>query len=116
MTAYCIKFSLITNSNSCLHGGLSPSLTDLGQIANIQRPTDIPDEGLICDLLWADPDPDIYGFRGNDRGVSYVFGADVVDTFLRSFDLDLIARAHQVVEDGYEFFNNVLLLLLSIIY
>ena len=44
------------------------------------------------------------GWAENDRGVSYVFGADVVEAFLERQDLDLIVRAHQVVEDGYEFF------------
>ena len=39
------------------------------------------------------------------RGVSFTFGADVVSTFLKRHDLDLICRAHQVVEDGYEFFS-----------
>ncbi|KAG5224086.1 serine/threonine-protein phosphatase PP1 isozyme [Salix suchowensis] len=40
----------------------------------------------------------------NDRGVSYTFGPDKVTEFLQKQDLDLICRAHQVVEDGYEFF------------
>lgn len=44
------------------------------------------------------------GWAENDRGVSFVFGADVVATFLERHDLDLLVRAHQVVEDGYEFF------------
>lgn len=65
---------------------------------------DIPEAGLLCDLLWADPDKDIIGWGDNDRGVSYTFGEDVVAQFLRRHDLDLICRAHQVVEDGYEFF------------
>ena len=29
------------------------------QIANIARPCDVPDTGLLCDILWADPDPSI---------------------------------------------------------
>lgn len=37
------------------------------------------------------------------RGVSYTFGHDVIAEFLLRHDLDLICRAHQVVEDGYEF-------------
>lgn len=41
----------------------------------------------------------------SERGVSYVFGPDVVTNFLKKNELDLICRAHQVVEDGYEFFN-----------
>jgi serine/threonine-protein phosphatase PP1 catalytic subunit len=36
--------------------------------------------------------------------VSYVFGSDIISSFLRKNELDLICRAHQVVEDGYEFF------------
>jgi serine/threonine-protein phosphatase PP1 catalytic subunit len=43
---------------------------------------------------------DVRGWSENDRGVSYTFGADVVASFLKRHDLDLICRAHQVVEDG----------------
>lgn len=60
------------------------------------RPTDVPDQGLLCDLLWADPDKDVLGWGENDRGVSFTFGADVVAKFLHKHDMDLICRAHQV--------------------
>lgn len=36
------------------------------------RPTDVPDTGLLCDLLWSDPDKDITGWSENDRGVRCV--------------------------------------------
>ncbi|GJY33229.1 serine/threonine-protein phosphatase PP1 [Tanacetum coccineum] len=88
----------------CMHGGLSPDLKKLDQIKNIKRPTDIPDRGLLCDLLWADPDKNVKAWGLNDRGISYTFGAEKVTEFLQKHDLDLICRAHQVVEDGYEFF------------
>ena len=68
------------------------------------RPVDVPDVGILCDLLWSDPEREIKGWADNERGVSYVFGPDVVATFLKKHDMDLIVRAHQVVEDGYEFF------------
>ncbi|CAM8990495.1 hypothetical protein QQ045_008647 [Rhodiola kirilowii] len=96
--------ALIDEKILCMHGGLSPNLENLDQIRNIARPVDIPDQGLLCDLLWADPDKDIKGWGENDRGVSHTFGPDKVVEFLRKHDLDLICRAHQVVEDGYEFF------------
>mmetsp|Transcript_23364 Transcript_23364/g.65377 ORF Transcript_23364/g.65377 Transcript_23364/m.65377 type:complete len:307 (+) Transcript_23364:91-1011(+) len=96
--------SLIDEKIICMHGGLSPEISDMEQIRRITRPTDVPDNGLLCDLLWADPDKDIAGWAENDRGVSFIFGPDVVATFLLKQDMDLVCRAHQVVEDGYEFF------------
>lgn len=96
--------ALIDNKILCMHGGISPDLRDIQQIRNIPRPTDIPDKGLLCDLLWSDPEPNLNGWAENDRGVSVTFGADMVENFLEKHNLDLICRAHQVVEDGYEFF------------
>ncbi|BFG14117.1 hypothetical protein CerSpe_003910 [Prunus speciosa] len=98
--------ALIDEKILCMHGGLSPELNNLNQIKSLQRPTDVPDSGLLCDLLWSDPSKDIQGWGPNERGVSFTFGADRVTEFLRKHDLDLICRAHQVVEDGYEFFAN----------
>jgi serine/threonine-protein phosphatase PP1 catalytic subunit len=96
--------ALIDEKIFCIHAGLSPDLNSPEQIKRIMRPTDVPDSGLLCDLLWSDPEADISGWAENDRGVSYTFGADVVSKFLQKHDYDLIVRAHQVVEDGYEFF------------
>ena len=53
---------------------------------------DVPDQGLLCDLLWSDPDKETQGWGENDRGVSYTFGAEVVAKFLYKHDLDLICR------------------------
>jgi serine/threonine-protein phosphatase PP1 catalytic subunit len=51
--------ALIEEKILCMHGGLSPELIAVEQINNIPRPTDIPDTGLLCDLLWADPEPSV---------------------------------------------------------
>ena len=96
--------ALIDEKILCMHGGLSPDLRNISSISEISRPTDIPDSGLLCDLLWSDPDKDVLEFDENDRGVSVVFGEKIVNEFNRRNDLDLIIRAHQVVDDGYEFF------------
>lgn len=78
--------------------GLSPDLQSMEQIRRIMRPTDVPDQGLLCDLLWSDPDKDVLGWGENDRGVSFTFGSEVVAKFLHKHDLDLICRAHQVID------------------
>jgi len=96
--------SVVDEKIICMHGGLSPEIENMDQVRRLVRPTDVPDTGVICDLLWADPDKDITGWAENDRGVSYIFGPDVVEQFLEKQGMDLICRAHQVVEDGYEFF------------
>lgn len=55
-------------------------------------------------LFRSDPDPGTKGWQSNTRGLSYVFGADVVHEICQKLDIDMIVRAHQVVQDGYEFF------------
>jgi len=95
--------AVIDDKIFCVHGGLSPEMNNFNQVKNIARPTDVPDVGLVCDFLWADPDSDLSGWAENDRGVSFVFGPDIVEGFLKKFDFDLVVRAHQVVADGYEF-------------
>ncbi|KIH48751.1 hypothetical protein ANCDUO_21176 [Ancylostoma duodenale] len=73
-------------------------------LEKIERPCDIPDIGVIADLTWADPDPNISGFEESPRGAARIFGADALKNFCKLHGLDLVVRAHQVVQDGYEFF------------
>ena len=96
--------AIIDEKILCMHGGLSPELKNIQSVQEISRPTDIPDTGLLCDLLWSDPDKDVLEYDENDRGVSVIFGEKIVQDFNKKNDLDLIIRAHQVVDDGYEFF------------
>ena len=96
--------AIIDDKILCMHGGLSPELKNIQNISEISRPTDIPDTGLLCDLLWSDPDKEAQEYDENDRGVSVIFGEKIVQDFNKKNDLDLIIRAHQVVDDGYEFF------------
>ncbi|KNZ58580.1 serine/threonine-protein phosphatase [Puccinia sorghi] len=102
----CLPISAVVASKIfCVHGGLSPSLSAMDDIRRIQRPTDVPDFGLLNDLLWSDPSDTATDWEDNERGVSYCFGKSVIAEFLARYDFDLICRAHMVVEDGYEFWN-----------
>ncbi|EYC19898.1 hypothetical protein Y032_0023g771 [Ancylostoma ceylanicum] len=98
--------ALVSGRILCMHGGLSPKLKSMEQLRQITRPIDPPNPSLHIDLLWSDPDSYTKGWASNSRGVSYVFGPDVVFEMSHILDIELVARAHQVVQDGYEFFAN----------
>uniref|UniRef100_A0A915LDN8 protein-serine/threonine phosphatase n=1 Tax=Meloidogyne javanica TaxID=6303 RepID=A0A915LDN8_MELJA len=98
-----------------MHGGLSPGLLEaksLDILDKISRP--LPDNRisadgnqLATDLLWADPDINVRLFSSsNRRGIGRMFGQEVIDRVRQRFGIDLIVRAHQVVLDGHEFFND----------
>lgn len=98
--------SIVAGKIFCVHGGLSPSLAHMDDIRGIARPTDVPDYGLLNDLLWSDPADMEEDWEPNERGVSYCFGKKVIMDFLQRHDFDLVCRAHMVVEDGYEFYQD----------
>lgn len=98
--------AIVAGKIFCVHGGLSPVLNSMDEIRNIARPTDVPDFGLLNDLLWSDPADTVNEWEDNERGVSYVFSRVAINKFLQKFGFDLVCRAHMVVEDGYEFFND----------
>jgi serine/threonine-protein phosphatase PP1 catalytic subunit len=64
---------------------------------------------LLNDLLWSDPADMEEDWEPNERGVSYCFGKQVIMNFLQRHDFDLVCRAHMVVEDGYEFYQDRIL-------
>lgn len=98
--------SIVAGKIFCVHGGLSPVLNSMDEIRLVSRPTDVPDFGLINDLLWSDPTDSVNEWEDNERGVSYCYNKVAINKFLNRFGFDLVCRAHMVVEDGYEFFND----------
>lgn len=98
--------AIVAGKIFCVHGGLSPVLNSMDEIRHVVRPTDVPDFGLINDLLWSDPTDSPNEWEDNERGVSYCYNKVAINKFLNKFGFDLVCRAHMVVEDGYEFFND----------
>ncbi|MCJ1300485.1 Serine/threonine-protein phosphatase 4 catalytic subunit [Hypocenomyce scalaris] len=85
----------------CVHGGLSPLIDSVDKIRLLDRKQEVPHEGAMCDLLWSDPD-EIDGWGLSPRGAGFLFGADIVKRFNHLNDLSLIARAHQLVMEGFK--------------
>lgn len=92
----------------CIHGGLSPVIDTIDQIKLINRKQEVPHEGAMCDLLWSDPE-DINSWALSPRGAGFLFGIDEVKRFSHQNNISLIARAHQLVMEGYkEMFDKAL--------
>ena len=98
--------AIINQKIFCVHGGISPLLTKITDIQSINRFCTIPNDGLLCDLMWADPcnSPEKWGV--NSRGVSCTYNPEAIATFLKNNKLQLLCRAHQLVAEGYKFFGN----------
>jgi serine/threonine-protein phosphatase PP1 catalytic subunit len=74
----------------------------LDQLRKIERP-DNGDSELISDLMWSDPCRQVASWVPNERGCGWLFGINVVEKFLRENGLEVLVRAHEAVEEGYEF-------------
>ena len=93
--------AVIGQSILCIHGGLSPSVQTLDEVRLIDRKKETPHQGPMCDLMWSDPEESITGWHTSPRGAGFLFGGDVVEAFLHRNSLAFIARAHQLVQEGY---------------
>merc|ERR1711935_508321 len=99
---YLTLSALIDGTTLCVHGGLSPDVRALDQIRTIDRLCEIPHEGPFCDMMWSDPE-DIETWAVSPRGAGWLFGRRVTAEFNEINGLDLICRAHQLVQEGLKY-------------
>lgn len=94
--------AIIDGKVLCVHGGLSPEIRTLDQVRVVARAQEIPHEGAFCDLVWSDPE-DVETWAVSPRGAGWLFGDRVSQEFCHVNGLNLIARAHQLVNEGYKY-------------
>ena len=99
---YLTLSALIDGRVLCVHGGLSPDIRTLDQIRTIDRLCEIPHEGSFCDVMWSDPE-DIETWAVSPRGAGWLFGRRVTEEFNEINGLELICRAHQLVQEGLKY-------------
>lgn len=99
---------IVNNEYLCMHGGLSPKFTDLKALNEIDRFNEIPSEGLLCDLVWADPVADDVASKkvftkNKERACSVKFGLKPLKHILKETKMQMVVRAHQVQMEGFKF-------------
>lgn len=93
--------AIVNGKVFCVHGGLSPEVQSINEIRSIDRKKEVPHEGAMCDLLWSDPE-EVDTWSLSPRGAGFLFGKNEVEKFLHTNKVELIARAHQLVMEGYK--------------
>ena len=93
--------AVVDNRLFCCHGGLSPSAPDLDIIRQEDRRRELQHSGVLSDIAWSDPEEEHSGWRASPRGAGYTFGQDVTEGWNENNGLDLLVRAHQMVEAGF---------------
>ncbi|XP_047046045.1 phytochrome-associated serine/threonine-protein phosphatase 1-like isoform X2 [Lolium rigidum] len=68
----------------------------------IDRNCEIPHEGPFCDLMWSDPE-EIETWGVSPRGAGWLFGSRVTTEFNHVNNLELVCRAHQLVQEGLKY-------------
>ncbi|KAL2024072.1 hypothetical protein VTK56DRAFT_9852 [Thermocarpiscus australiensis] len=99
---FLVLAAIVDGTVLCVHGGLSPEIRTIDQIRVVARAQEIPHEGAFCDLVWSDPE-DIDTWAVSPRGAGWLFGYKVATEFNHVNGLTTIARAHQLVNEGYKF-------------
>ena len=101
--AHCINHEILV-----IHGGLfSKDGVTLDDIRKIKRFKEVPESGIMCELLWSDPSK-INGRHPSNRGVAITFGPDVVKSFLKTNKLQKLIRSHECKSEGYEILGDVI--------
>ncbi|XP_035273410.1 serine/threonine-protein phosphatase 2B catalytic subunit alpha isoform-like isoform X1 [Anguilla anguilla] len=109
----CLPLAALMNQQFlCVHGGLSPEITQLDDIRKLDRFKEPPAYGPMCDLLWSDPLEDFGSEKNQDhfthntvRGCSYFYSYPAVCDFLQHNNLLSVIRAHEAQDAGYRMYR-----------
>ena len=106
---YMPLVALINERIFCVHGGISPNMSNIKQIYKIKRPLVSYEGEIVADLVWSDPCYDMKSFNESNRGLGVQFGVEALKNFLQKMEKDKLIRAHQCVMQGVNIFGDGLL-------
>ncbi|MGZ4851098.1 MAG: metallophosphoesterase [Candidatus Bathyarchaeia archaeon] len=82
-----------------LHGGLSPKITGLQDIAQAQENCN---DDVFGDILWNDPDENVRGVSFSPRGAGELFGKKVTTEVLEHLNAKILIRGHETSNVGFK--------------
>jgi hypothetical protein len=82
-----------------LHGGVSPHITNLQDIA---QANENHNEDLLEDILWNDPDEKVPNVSFSPRGAGELFGNKVTKEVLERLNVKILVRGHEVSNEGFK--------------
>jgi protein phosphatase len=82
-----------------LHGGLSPKINSLQDIAHAQENYN---EEVLEDILWNDPDEKVPDVSFSPRGAGKLFGKKVTKQVLERLNAKILIRGHEASNMGFK--------------
>ena len=92
---YLSLSAIIDDKVFCVHGGLSPLVSQVDSIDILNRKVEVPHEGAMCELLWSDPEGTFYYFKA----IQTEFRSQINVLLLRKSISGPILRPSSLIED-----------------
>ena len=87
-----------------IHGGLPQHAKSTEDLAFAHAKH--PEQDLLEDMLWSDPNPAIKGTQLSFRGAGKLFGEDVTASLLERFHVRILLRGHEPCDEGFKIDHN----------
>jgi protein phosphatase len=97
--AYLYNAVFVEDRYLMVHGGVSPEIRSLQDIAQAQENRN---EALLEDLLWSDPDENVRGISSSPRGAGKLFGKKVTKEVLGKLNAKILIRGHESSDEGFK--------------
>ncbi len=101
----CIYNAVVVEERYLMvHGGVPPQAKTLEDLAFAHKKH--PQETLLEDLLWSDPNNTINETCASPRGAGKLFGEKVTNEALQRFCVKFLIRGHEPCQEGYKIDHN----------
>ena len=97
--AYLYNAVFVEDRYLMVHGGVSPEIRTLQDIAQAQERGY---EALLEALLWSDPDEDVLRASDSPRGAGMLFGKAVTEEVLKRVNAKILIRGHESSDLGFK--------------